>query len=70
MDQDDISLPNRLELQVEFLKINPKVVALGGAYQLIDSSDRYIPTLKMPLTNYEIQSHILGGHCVLRILLQ
>jgi len=62
MDQDDISLPNRLELQVEFLESNPKVVVLGGACELIDSFDRYITTLKMPLTNYDIQSHILGGH--------
>lgn len=65
MDQDDISLPNRLELQVEFLESNPKVAVIGGAYQLIDCSDRYITTLQMPLTNHEIQSHILAGHCAI-----
>lgn len=64
-DQDDISLPNRLELQFNFLKENPNVVAVGGAYQLIDGAGRYLTTLPQPISNEEIQSLILEGHCAL-----
>lgn len=62
MDQDDIALPNRFELQVNFLKENPKVVALGGAYQMIDSAGRYLTTLIPPQTDIEIQQLNLAGH--------
>ncbi|OIQ99981.1 chondroitin synthase [mine drainage metagenome] len=62
LDQDDIALPNRLELQVDFLRKNPKVVCVGGAFQMIDGAGRYLTTLKMPQTNIEIQALILGGH--------
>ncbi len=62
LDQDDIAMPNRLELQVNFLKKNPKVVAVGGAYQLIDGANRYLTTLTPPQGNAEIQKLILSGH--------
>jgi hypothetical protein len=38
MDADDISLPNRLALQVDFLDRHPKVAALGGAVACIDAN--------------------------------
>jgi glycosyltransferase involved in cell wall biosynthesis len=62
MDQDDISLPNRFELQVAYLKKYPKVVVVGGANQLIDSAGRYLTTLLPPQTDVEIQALILRGH--------
>lgn len=62
MDADDIALPGRFELQVNFLKKNPKVVCLGGASQMIDSDGRYLTTLTPPQTNMEIQELILAGH--------
>jgi glycosyltransferase involved in cell wall biosynthesis len=40
MDADDVALPRRLELQVEFLKRNSDVGVLGGAYEEIDSKGR------------------------------
>jgi glycosyltransferase involved in cell wall biosynthesis len=36
MDADDIALPSRLELQVEFLDSHPDVVVVGGAGMFID----------------------------------
>jgi glycosyltransferase involved in cell wall biosynthesis len=62
MDADDIALPKRLGLQVEFLKGNPNVVVVGGACQMIDSAGRYLTTLTPPQTDEEIQSLVLGGH--------
>ncbi len=37
MDADDISLPNRLEQQVEFLDNNPEIGIVGTRLQVIDS---------------------------------
>lgn len=36
MDADDISLPKRLEKQVDYLERNPQVIAVGTAFKLID----------------------------------
>ena len=65
LDQDDVALPSRLELQFNFLRKNPRVVAVSGAYQLIDSADRYITTMVLPNSNKEIQTLLLEGHCAL-----
>lgn len=62
MDADDVSLPGRFDRQVTFLKENPKVVCVGGAYQMIDSEGRYLTTLTPPATDLEIQQLCLGGH--------
>jgi glycosyltransferase involved in cell wall biosynthesis len=37
MDADDVSLPNRLKEQVEFLNVHQSVGLLGGAYEHIDA---------------------------------
>lgn len=38
MDQDDISMPSRLERQVEFLDRSPDIGVLGTGFRLIDSA--------------------------------
>lgn len=62
MDADDIALPGRFELQVAFLRRNPKVVCVGGAFQMIDSAGRFLTTLTPPQTDLEIQQLMLSGH--------
>jgi len=42
MDADDISLPNRLEKQVDYLEHNSQVVAVGTAFKLIDDAGNLI----------------------------
>ncbi len=42
MDVDDISLPHRFRLQVDYLDTHPGVGALGGAVELIDGQGRTI----------------------------
>lgn len=49
MDADDISLPNRLEKQMEFLKKNPKVVACGGQVEMIDNKGKLIGRKYFPV---------------------
>ncbi len=62
MDADDISLPERLRLQLDYLARAPEVVCLGGAFALIDVRGRYLTTLRPGLTDAELQALALAGH--------
>jgi glycosyltransferase involved in cell wall biosynthesis len=42
MDADDIALPNRLELQVNFLDENPQIDVVGGKVTLIGSAGQLL----------------------------
>lgn len=42
MDADDISLPRRLEMQMEWLRRNPEVMLLGGFVSTIDEDGRVL----------------------------
>ncbi|XZQ06178.1 glycosyltransferase family 2 protein [Pedobacter sp. MW01-1-1] len=55
MDGDDISLPNRFERQISFLKSNPEVSICGSSYQII-GSNKIIP---LPLNPEEIKIALL-----------
>jgi glycosyltransferase involved in cell wall biosynthesis len=58
-DADDISLPDRLEKQVEFLE-NKKDYLLVGSYSyLINENSEHIGIYKLPLTDTEIRWAIL-----------
>lgn len=46
MDQDDISLPNRLEEQANFLRSNPEIIAVGSLGKYIDKGGRAIDVWK------------------------
>lgn len=54
MDTDDISLPNRFEKQLEFLKKNPEVDVTGTFIQEIDENGCVIKTkVEYPITHEE-----------------
>lgn len=58
MDADDISTSDRFEKQLNYLKVHPEIVVLGG--QLIefkDYKDNYISQRTVPLTQDEILSY-------------
>lgn len=42
MDADDISMPERIKLQYEFLKKHPECVAVGSNAEVIDKDGRFI----------------------------
>jgi len=62
MDADDVALPERLALQVAFLRQHPEVVCVGGNHQVIDQRGRLLTTLTLPQTDAEIQRLALAGH--------
>jgi len=49
MDGDDISLPNRLELQVKFLDKNPEVGVVGGHFYVISEKGKYMDVFIVPI---------------------
>jgi len=63
-DDDDVSLPDRLSMQVAFLGRNPRCVAVGTRYLSIDGADRIIGRGKVPLGSRSIR-HSLLTHNVL-----
>lgn len=54
MDADDISTPNRLQKQVNFLIKNPKTVVVGGQCTIIDENNQTIGLKKFPTTEKQI----------------
>ena len=62
MDADDVALPERLALQVEFLRANLDVVCVGGAHEVIDENGRLLTRLPLPEHDQEIQELALAGH--------
>jgi len=59
MDADDVSLPNRLLWQVEFMRKHPEVGVLGGTVEWIDATGRPLREMPHPLENAGIQSALL-----------
>ncbi len=46
MDADDISLPNRLEWQIDFMEKNPLIGVCGGLYEIFGNKN-HIPNIPM-----------------------
>lgn len=59
MDADDISLPCRLEEQVDYLELHPAVGLLGGSFEIIDTAGNVLEMIRCPLDDAEIRSHML-----------
>jgi glycosyltransferase involved in cell wall biosynthesis len=59
MDADDIALPDRFALQVDFLRNHPEVVVVGGLVLAIDADGDPIYPWQFPMTHDEIDADIL-----------
>jgi len=53
-DTDDICIPNRFEIQLEYMRLNPKVDVCGSYALIIDNSGVVTGRLKMPLEHKRI----------------
>lgn len=54
VDADDIFLPNKIEVQKNFMDLNQNVVLVGNNIELIDNKDLLIKTFKYPTENNKI----------------
>jgi glycosyltransferase involved in cell wall biosynthesis len=58
MDADDISLADRLQLQSNFMRLNPAVDILGGQIIVVDENDVPLGIRRNPVTWHEIKRRI------------
>ena len=58
-DADDVSITNRLQLQVDFLDNHPEVGALGTSVELIDDKGNTIGKNSLPTDHESLQSLLL-----------
>jgi glycosyltransferase involved in cell wall biosynthesis len=65
MDQDDISLPDRLRVQHDFLVTHPEIDALGAGFDFIDEEGKYISSFPTRPMDPMILRHQMLYHCVL-----
>jgi len=56
MDADDISLPNRLLWQIDFMEQHPEIGLLGGATEWIDPTARSLRINYFPTEDHEIRT--------------
>ncbi len=61
MDADDISLPWRLEKQIQFLQKNSQVAAVGGQCELIDQNGMIIGEKHFPTDFQSIKAMIFAS---------
>jgi glycosyltransferase involved in cell wall biosynthesis len=61
MDSDDIAMPDRLQRQVDFLKNNPDIIAVGGGVTWIDQDGDEICAFPTRCTHDEIDAAHLAG---------
>jgi len=59
MDADDVSLPNRLKWQVDFLEKHPEVSLVGGATEWIDANGRSLGIHRFPTEDHKINSTLV-----------
>ncbi len=59
MDADDISMPDRIQHQVEFMKSNPEYVAVGGSILEIDTDSEPLGLQSLPSDHETIVSRLL-----------
>jgi glycosyltransferase involved in cell wall biosynthesis len=65
IDQDDISLQNRLDLQFNYMKYTPDCVAVGSSYWFIDPEGRRLMEMNMPSDHQKIVEAALIGKLML-----
>jgi glycosyltransferase involved in cell wall biosynthesis len=61
MDHDDISAPDRIARQLDFLHRHPDVAAVGGWFQTIDDAGRPIRLMRLPTDHASLDELHLGG---------
>lgn len=61
-DADDISHPERLEKQVAYLQIHPKVGLLHTDYRMVDAQDRELERVSLPTDNAELQKRLVKSN--------
>jgi len=62
MDDDDISLPERLTRQVAFLDIHPNIGVVGTSCRIVDELNNREWEQRVPLSDEELHRHLIRGN--------
>lgn len=62
MDADDVSVPERLAIQVAFMDKHSEVLVLGSSYELIDAYDQIHGLVSLPCTDSEIRKLLITSN--------
>jgi glycosyltransferase involved in cell wall biosynthesis len=68
MDDDDISLKNRFEKQIDFIQKNPEIILLGGFADLINDKGEIIGEKKLAVSSQEIKKRLLFNNQLIHSL--
>ena len=63
IDSDDISLPDRLTLQVDFLENNPEYGMCGSYFQTIDGSGKRLKDVIFPANDRDARTFLMIHNC-------
>jgi glycosyltransferase involved in cell wall biosynthesis len=61
MDADDISLPDRLRWEFDFMESHPEVGFVGGATEWIDATGRSLRIESFPTADHELRMTLAAG---------
>jgi len=64
-DADDVSLPERLEIQVARMNSQKSLVLLGTSYHVVDDRGRILETSLLPTENSDLQARLEKGNIFL-----
>jgi glycosyltransferase involved in cell wall biosynthesis len=65
IDQDDISQPDKLLIQHNYLEAHPEIDALGTGFDFIDENGKYLSSFPTRPADPMIVRHQMFYHCVL-----
>nr|WP_245189694.1 glycosyltransferase [Lunatimonas salinarum] len=63
-DADDISLPDRIQTQYDYLEANPNIAAVGSRMEIVDQDGKSIHMTDEPLEYDEIKIAFLRDNCL------
>ena len=61
LDSDDVAMPRRLEIEVDYLRRHPDCLAVGGDVEVIDPDGTALCTWRMRRSHEEIDSALMLG---------
>lgn len=64
LDGDDVALPERLQIQYDFLQAHPDVLAVGSDVYLIDENNKRLRRRKAPVGWQKIQGILQTRNCM------
>lgn len=64
LDADDLALPDRFQIQFDYLRNHPSLAMISGGYQTIDADDRVWKTQLPPLTSSEVREALHHSNCI------